>query len=82
MPEHILNSKNYERKIKIFLFGVGKKAENILNQIELNTQDIKLLGFIDNDFKLWGGVKKFGKIGIVKGEEVLLKKQMKQRNKI
>ncbi|MCI8785734.1 MAG: FkbM family methyltransferase [Eubacterium sp.] len=63
MPEHILNSKNYERKIKIFLFGVGKKAENILNQIELNTQDIKLLGFIDNDFKLWGGVKKFGKIG-------------------
>lgn len=58
MPEHILNSKNYERKIKIFLFGVGKKAENILNQIELNTQDIKLLGFIDNDFKLWGGGKK------------------------
>lgn len=45
--------------MKIFLFGTGNMANNILEQITEFPQNIEILGFIDNDSNKWGGI--FGK---------------------
>lgn len=41
--------------MKIFLFGTGYIANNILKKIPRIPQNIKILGFIDNDSTKWGG---------------------------
>lgn len=40
--------------IKVFLFGTGNMADNILRQVNNFSKNIEILGFIDNDSKKWG----------------------------
>lgn len=40
--------------MKIFLFGTGKVADDIIMQINEWPQNIEILGFIDNDSSKWG----------------------------
>lgn len=57
----------FDNKIKVFLLGVGKKAENILNQIQSYPENLEILGIIDNDSDQWGSVKNF-----VKGRKLIV----------
>ena len=41
-------------KIRIFFFGIGKKAENILGQIKSYPENVEILGVVDNDSNQWG----------------------------